>query len=32
MIAALLGGRLLAAPTVEFEPLDLLVGALLPKL
>jgi len=29
MIAALLGGGLLAAPTVEFEPLHLLVGALL---
>ena len=32
MIAALLGGGLLAAPTLEFQRLDSLVAALLPRL
>jgi len=32
MIAAALGGGLLAAPTLEFHPLESLVGALLPRL
>lgn len=32
MIAALLGGGLLASPTLEFHPLDSLMGALLPRL
>ena len=32
MIAALLGGGHLASPTLEFHPLDSLVGALLPRL
>ncbi len=32
MIAALLGGGLLAAPTLEFHRLDSLVAALLPRL
>jgi len=32
MIAALLGGGLLASPTLEFHPPDSLMGALLPRL
>jgi hypothetical protein len=32
MVAALLGGGLFAAPTLEYHPLDSLVGALLPRL
>jgi len=32
MIAALLGGGLVASPTLEFHPLESLVGALLPRL
>jgi hypothetical protein len=32
LIAALLGGGLLAVPALEFHPLDSLVGALLPRL
>jgi hypothetical protein len=31
MIAALLGGGLLAAPTLELHPLDSLAAALLPR-
>ena len=32
LLAALLGSGLLAAPTLEFQRLDSLVGALLPRL